>query len=278
MLHIHPKQSKSLPRPLSTSSTQSQFTQTIVARAPPVYGGAEGRTGTPNSLQKVGAVLSAPVVSLRSLSRPSTSQSSSPLSRKEIEQLYIGGCSPLAVLTSDEISEMLSGAEAAHRMSGHSQGLRSLSSTPSLAPSPDHMFGLSSSSSLPTVKSCDVSHRSPPGSQRRPLVSPLPSLSPHCLSPSPVADILKRAQFSTFRRNFTLKVGASIPTSGCAVDTSNHFQQFQHQYACIAGSGGCNSLPQVSELEAFQRQEIDDSCSREFDRIVFAFSRKRRAP
>lgn len=280
MLHVRQKQNKPLPRPLSTSSMQSQHTQTSIARAPPALVTAEGRTSTPNS--KVGAVFSSlhthPTPSLRSLSRPSTSQSSSPLSRKEIEQLYIGGYSPLAVLTSDEISEMLSGAEAAQRLSVHSQGLRSLSSTPSHATSPDHAFGLSSSSSLPTVKSCEVSYR---GSQQhphhgRPPASPLPQL-PACASPSPVSDILKRAQSSTFRRNFTLKIGASIPTSGCSVELSNHFQQHQHQYTCISDTdGSLISFSEMSELEQQQRQDVEDSCTRELDRLVFGFSRKRR--
>ncbi|CUF23695.1 Hypothetical protein, putative [Bodo saltans] len=81
MLHVRQKQNKPLPRPLSTSS---QHTQTSIARAPPALVTTEGRTSTPNSsATKVGAVFSSlhthPTPSLRSLSRPSTSQSSSPL-------------------------------------------------------------------------------------------------------------------------------------------------------------------------------------------------------
>lgn len=286
MLHIHQKSQSGSISP-NASPHVSQATQTNAIRPRSRQQPMLESVMPPSQMKLSVSALSTSSLhsfptAIKSPSRPSTSQSQSPLSRKDIGQLFLGGCTPLAILTSDEISELLSGAEATQRQSASSSHMLrvSQSSTPSHAPSPDQMLGLSSSSSIPAVKSCEGSYRAP---CHRMQLSPL-AVVPRAgggasASPLPnaadVSDIIKRAQSSTFRRNFTLRIGASIPTSGCSIRTqSTSGTRSPPSYSSIAFEGDDTALGELFELEAQCRQQLLEQAFRDRERLQFAISRR----
>lgn len=212
----------------------------------------------------------------RSPSHPSTS--SSPLSRKEIEQLYIGGCSPLAALTSEEITELIHGVEGAQR--SHS---RSTASTPCLSASDNAFGGLSSISSAHGGATFDHFERQHPpgalGTRVSAAAAPSPSPSVRPQSSSSATSILNKVRPSSFRRQFTLKVGAPIPTSGCLRQDVTCADELS---SCCGFTTASNSrqvvpvdLSTILSAEHRERRELLESETREWERVCFSHARRR---
>jgi hypothetical protein len=204
---------------------------------------------------------------LRSSSGPRSPSrlSLSPITRREVEQLYIRGCSPLAVLSSDEISEVLHGVEAMQHAFTRSTPR---STTPGISSSDHTLF--SSLSSLPTTATTFVDGTMGGG--------------PHASTPvssSSICAILKKTDPSSFRRQFALRIGASPATSGC-LDNVEHFNHSPIPQSTTEDIRMECRAAVLTEEEALLRERqdlgrgaIEEHQGRERERLCFAFYRRR---